>query len=145
MANSKNIFLVCPVRDLSEEEREEIEEYKQGLEREGDEVYFPPENTDQSDPYGLKISLENKEGMEEADEVHVYWNEKSRGSVHDLGMLTMSEKPLHLINREDLEFTEGKSLTNVVLLRDALTRGKVPEEVGEERAEEIREYLQDLG
>ncbi|MFP4116034.1 MAG: hypothetical protein ACLFTQ_02415 [Candidatus Aenigmatarchaeota archaeon] len=144
MAEGKNIFLVCPVRDLSEEEKKEIESYKESLEETGHEVYYPPEDTDQSDPYGLNICLENKEGLKRADEVHVYWNEKSRGSLHDLGMVTMAEKPLRLINREELEFTEGKSFTNVLLLRDSLTRGELPSGVGKERLEEIEEYLEGL-
>lgn len=144
MEDGRNIFLVCPVRELSREERKEIEDYIEELEDEGHEVYYPPRDTDQSDPYGLRICLENKKGMQEADEVHVYWNEKSRGSIHDLGMLSMAEKPLYLINRDELEFTEEKSFTNVLLLRDMITRGAKPSWISEERSEEIEGYLEKL-
>lgn len=122
MPGCKSIFLVTPVRNISPEERKFIDEYIEKLEEEGHEVYCPLKDTDQNDPYGLRICLQNRKAMADADEVHVYWNPKSIGSVFDLGMIfgmnysQNEKKKIHLINKNDFDLKPPKSFTNVIKL-----------------------------
>jgi len=44
------IFLICSVRDATDEEKIEQEEYIKRLERAGHGVHWPPRDTDQNDP-----------------------------------------------------------------------------------------------
>jgi len=119
----KSIFLVSPVRNVTDEERVFIEGYIAELEEKGYEVYHPLTDTDQDDPYGLKICLENRKAIANADEVHVYWNPNSIGSIFDFGMvfgmnviLQENRKKVHLINGDDFELKPPKSFTNVLKL-----------------------------
>ncbi|MCD6398591.1 MAG: hypothetical protein J7L08_01605 [Candidatus Aenigmarchaeota archaeon] len=120
----KSIFLISPVRNVTDEEKKFIEGYITELKEKGYEVYNPINDTDQNDPYGLKICLENRKAIANADEIHIYWNPKSTGSIFDLGIVfgmnyTVEEKKkIHLINKDDFEIKPPKSFTNVVKLYD---------------------------
>ena len=118
----KRIFLICPVRGASEDESQFLQDYLSQLENEGHKVHYPPRDTNQDDPVGLDICTENRAAINEADEIHIYWNPTSQGSLFDFGMLFMAEKPLKLINRDDVERTPHKSFQNVLLELDAKYR-----------------------
>ena len=112
------VFIICPVRGMNEKERSHLETYVTALEKDGHVVHYPPRDTDQGDPVGLDICSQNKRALLEADEVHVYWNASSEGSKFDMGMAFAADKPIHIINKEDVQKTEGKSINNVVLALD---------------------------
>lgn len=75
-------FLICPVRGHDMEETEEI---VAELEKDYD-VYWPPRDTDQDDPVGLDICMDNRDAIADADVVHIVWDGKSTGCLFDLGI-----------------------------------------------------------
>lgn len=111
----KKIFIICPVRGASKMDKDTLETYVSCLEAMGCDVHYPPRDTYQKDPVGLRICSENREGIKWADEVHVYWTEGSEGSRFDLGMAFISGKPIYLINRNGVKKTPHKSIQNVLL------------------------------
>lgn len=139
----KKIFLISPVRkpkknwikrlaewlriipDLYELEQKKIEKYVEKLESQGHEVYWPKRNTDQNDPIGLDICINNGFGIFRSNEIHFWWVGSS-GSLFDFGMTFMlwllfthlhllSGKKIIIANPEDVKPTEGKSFENVLL------------------------------
>lgn len=99
----KKMFIICPVRDATKEEKKFLESYILDLKLEGCKVHYPPKNTGQNYRFGFNICSQNREAIERADEVHIYFNPTSKGSFFDIGMTFMAEKPLHIINQDDLK------------------------------------------
>src|SRR3989344_1010569 len=109
------IFLICPVRGITEQEKILIEQYVSDLETAGHAVHWPPRDTDQNDNAGLRICRDNRRALEEAQEIHIWWNGKSQGSVFDFGMAFALRKKIVLANPGSIEKTEEKSFNNVLL------------------------------
>lgn len=109
------IFLICPVRGITEEEKVVIEKYVLDLEKTGHTVHWPPRDTNQNDSIGLRICQDNRQAIEESDEIHIWWNEKSQGSLFDFGMAFALGKKIVLINPESVQKTPAKSFNNVLL------------------------------
>lgn len=120
------IFLICPVRGIFDEEKIIIERYVLDLEKAGHGVHWPLIDTDQKDPIGLRICQDNLRAIIEADEVHVWWNEKSQGSLFDLGMAFALGKKIVLVNSDSVQKTQEKSFGNVLL---RITENSRPYEV----------------
>jgi hypothetical protein len=114
MSLEKRIFLICPVRNLTEEENNYLQGYISNLENNGYKVHYPPRDTNQDDLIGLNICSENREAIRKADEVHIYWNPSSSGSGFDFGMTFMIEKPIKFINKDKIPKTPHKSFQNVL-------------------------------
>jgi len=125
IAGLKRIFIISPVRGITKEEKQFLDEYVARLESQGHSVHYPCRDTNQNDPIGLYICCENREAIRKSDEVHVYWKEKSKGSLFDFGMLFIAEKPIVLINRDEIKRTPYKSFQNVLLELDARHRKKL--------------------
>jgi nucleoside 2-deoxyribosyltransferase len=104
-----NTFLICPVRGHSMSETEQV---VAELEAQGWSVHWPPRDTDQRDPVGLRICMDNRAAIEAADAVHVVWDGVSQGCLFDLGMAFALGKPLHVIALPAA--TEGKSFQNMM-------------------------------
>lgn len=115
----KSIFVICPVREATEEEKKFIEDYVSMKEKEGYKVHYPKRDTDQTDPIGLRICRDNRNAIRDANEIHIYWNGKSKGSLFDIGMSFMAEKPIVLFNRDQVKKTPTKSFENVLLELDS--------------------------
>ncbi len=92
------IFLISPVRKITGEEQERIMGYVRLMELEGHDVHFPHRDTDQNDSIGNRICRDNLEAIKQSDEVHVWWNETSVGSVFDLGMSWALGKKVRTVN-----------------------------------------------
>lgn len=114
------VFVICPVKGATEYDKKFLNTYIEMLEEMGADVHYPERDTNQVDPKGLGYNIceENKRAMRWADEVHVYWTSGSEGSRFDLGMASMSEKPVHLINKHAVKRTKKKSIQNVLLELD---------------------------
>ena len=114
----KRIYLICPVRNISEDEGEFIFRYVKKLESEGCKVHYPPRDVNQNDKTGVNIVKAHKDAMKWSTEVHAYLNPKSEGSVFDLGMAWALDKPLTLINKMQIEHWlsehPGKSFARVL-------------------------------
>ena len=117
----KKIFLICPVRQVIYDvtRARKIENYIKKLEESGYQVHWPLRDTDQNDPIGLRICKNNCERIFEADEVHVWWDENSRGSLFDLGMTFIcylyKGTKIILANPDEIKSTKEKSFNNVLL------------------------------
>ena len=91
------IFIICPVRIITEEQKKEIEEYVEKLESERHEVHYAPRDVDQSDPVGYDICSAHRKAMEESDRVDIFWDSESTGSHFDLGQAFALGVPWKLI------------------------------------------------
>lgn len=118
----RSVFLICPVRNTSEETTRKISAYVKKLEGEGWRVHWPPRDTAQDDPVGMRICWTNGLAILTADEVHVWYDKGSQGSVFDLGMYFMATevlgtaKKLVIANPDDVDKADGKkSFPNVLL------------------------------
>ncbi|MDO8504433.1 MAG: hypothetical protein Q7S36_01110 [Candidatus Liptonbacteria bacterium] len=114
-AKKKKVFIICPVREITDQEKGFIANYVSRLEKDGYSVHWPPRDTAQDDPVGLRICRDNRLAIANADEVHVWWNGKSQGSFFDLGMAFATNKKIVLINFLGVPRTEGKSFNNLLL------------------------------
>lgn len=108
------IFVVAPVRDVSEQWKDGMEAYVRSLEAQGHTVHYPPRDTRQDDPTGLTICRENLRAIQEADEVHVAWDGESEGVLFDLGMAFALEKIIKPIIGYFPRPRKGKSFQSMV-------------------------------
>lgn len=100
----EEIYLTCPVRKASKEDRLFLAKYVNELEKSGTGVYYPAWDTTQKDDIGLKICSENRQGIYNAKQgIHKYLSGTSEGSMFDDGMSFMADKPIKLINPEEIE------------------------------------------
>ncbi len=115
-----DVFIICPVRNVTNEERVRIDKYVKDLEGKGLKVHWPSRDTDQNDPIGLRICGDNREAIWNAKEIHVFYNPDSRGSTFDVGMafaflLLKPDKKVILINPDNVDPSNTKSFNNVLL------------------------------
>lgn len=102
-------FLICPVRGLAPDAHAAI---VSRLEAEGYKVHWPPRDTDQDDPIGLRICRDNAAAIAAADVVHVVWDGKSQGCLFDLGVAFASGKKVVPVDLPPA--SEGKSFQNMI-------------------------------
>lgn len=117
----KSVFLICPVRNASKEALDAANAYVAGLEARGYRVHWPPRDTAQDDPIGLRICRDNMRAIMAADEVHVWYDPASQGSLFDTGMMFLASegigprKKIVIVNPEALPESDGKkSFVNVL-------------------------------
>lgn len=84
----KKIFLISPVRQITDKIKEDVRNYVVSLEKEGHNVHWPIRDTDQNDPIGVRICDDNLQKIFEADEIQVYYV-NSTGINFDLGAAYM--------------------------------------------------------
>ncbi len=114
------IFLICPVRNITQEVEAKIRTYVTHCEVAGHAVHWPMRDTDQNDPVGMRICRDNGHAILRADEIHVWYHPASIGSVFDLGMTFMLleviklHKRVVIANPEDVDATDAKSFPNVL-------------------------------
>lgn len=121
--SKKKVFIICPIRNVSQEVIKFLTEYVKDLEEnKGCIVYWPYRDNpyQESDPIGLRIITHNRGFMIDADEVHIFYDKSSTGSIFDFGMLFMAleifnDKEIRLINNQDIQPTPKKSFENILL------------------------------
>lgn len=111
---NKKIFLICPVREANPHQKEVMESYISKLEEQGCTVHYPARDTDQFDSIGYRICTDNKNAIINADEIHIFWDKTSQGSLFDLGIAFALDKKLVIVNIEELEITPTKSFSNMI-------------------------------
>lgn len=113
------IFMINPVRNCPVETMDKIYSYVEKLEEDGHVVHFNHRDVDQEDDgVGLNICTKHRTAMLQSDEVHVWWDDTSKGSYFDLGMafLQAAENPdLKFVVVNDIERTLTKSYRNVLM------------------------------
>ncbi len=101
---NKKIYLTCPVRKASKKDKMFLAKYVNELEKQGTGIYYPKWDTNQNDDLiGIKICSRNKIGIYKSKEIHKYLKGTSEGSMFDDGMAFMNDKPIKIINKEELE------------------------------------------
>jgi len=113
LRNKCKVYIICPVRNITPEQKKEIEDYVVFLESVGYKCHFPPRDVKQDEETGSRICEEHRIAMSECDEVHVFWDVRSSGSHFDLGMAWMLGKPLRMIKSYHPD-NEGKSYFKVI-------------------------------
>jgi nucleoside 2-deoxyribosyltransferase len=108
----KNIFIICTVRSATPEYVQVLEEYAKQLEKDGNIVYLPHRDTDQT-ASGLEICKQNATAIAAADEVHIFYNSKSQGTHFDMGVAFALGKRIVVIENET--YGEGKSYSRMLM------------------------------
>lgn len=109
------IFLICPVRNANEEIRKEIENYVIEKNDEGYIIHAPHLHTVQKDLLGgYSICLENSNAIATSSQIDIYYDQKSTGSAFDLGVAYYLNKPLNLLNKDKIEFSENDFIDNLI-------------------------------
>jgi hypothetical protein len=114
---AKDVYLICPVRNATDEERAFATRYVEGLEAQGVSVHYPPRDVDQTDDgVGLTLNATHRQAMFACKEVHVLWNPKSTGSHFDLGMAFMLglTRDLPIVLARPVAPTEARSYSNIL-------------------------------
>lgn len=149
----KKIFFICPVRrpktgllkrliekillivfgteDRWTKMQNAIKECIAQLEQEGNDVYWPARDTDQTDPVGFTICTTNrnaiKEVMKSGGKIYVWIDPQSQGSVFDIGIVFAlleyyPKTQIVIANRSEIQRTPYKSFQNVLLELSLRTR-----------------------
>jgi nucleoside 2-deoxyribosyltransferase len=111
-----NIYIICPIRKATEEQKEALKKYKNKLIMDGHKAYYPDDDNpyEKTDHVGYLICEENTRAIRQADEVHIFWDTTSSGTLFDLGVAFALNKPLKIVNIESLEITPDKSFSNMI-------------------------------
>ncbi len=107
------VYLICPVRNISPGQQQEIEQYVYGLEINGYVVHYPPRDVEQNDPTGVDIVLAHRQAMKNCGRVDIFWDVNSSGSHFDIGMAIILGKKLRLVKAFQ-DDSEGKSYLKVI-------------------------------
>lgn len=107
------IHFICPVRNVTEEQQNEIDGYAGKLQLEGHRVHNPKYSVDQTDETGFYICESHLASMSQADRVDVFWDVTSKGSHFDLGMAFALHVPVKVVKVYGPD-TEGKSYLKVL-------------------------------
>jgi len=106
------IFIICSVRQATAEYLKKLYSYVHKLEQAGHQVHLPPRDTDQH-ASGINICRQNRQGIKEADEVHVFYSSQSQGTHFDLGMAFELEKRIKILQNET--YNTGKSFSRMLV------------------------------
>jgi hypothetical protein len=110
------IFIICTVRNATQEYLDKLYAYVAKLEAEGHEVHLPPRDTNQDDEEtgGFRICRDNEVAILWADEVHISYNEKSTGTHFDLGMAFALDKKIHVFDCPPIDESLPKSFPKMM-------------------------------
>ncbi len=90
----------------SSQYQKKMVDYAIKMESEGHEIILPALD-DSLFKNTLEILQANKERMQNADEVHLFYDGKSHGAIFDFGMAFMAGKPLFIIYMNDKSIVDG--------------------------------------
>ena len=108
------IYIICPVRNITAEQKKEIDDYVANLEAEGHIVHYPPRDVNQNDETGWNICAQHRAVMKTCDRIDIFWDKTSTGSHFDLGMAFMMEQmPIKLVKKYQ-DDTAGKSYVKMM-------------------------------
>jgi len=108
----KKVYIICPVRHCTYSELQSLNRYVEKLKAENCVVFFPHTDAPQNDTIGYQIVKSEVNAIRNADEVHIFWNKRSKGSHFDLGTAIAFNKKLVLVN--DPIDSEEKSYLKVI-------------------------------
>lgn len=98
-------FLICPVRNASEEQKVEMNEYADNAINNGFIVHNPNGDTVQKDMFGgYAICRQNAFGIATSSEIRMFYDQSSKGSMFDLGVAYYLNKPLIVLNENKIKY-----------------------------------------
>jgi len=111
--NKMKIYIICPVRNVTDEQQREIDNYVKLLKSLNHEVHNPKYDAPQEDESGWWICEAHRAAMKKADRVDVFWDIESKGSHFDLGMAFAFTKQVKIVKLYHPD-TNGKSYVKVM-------------------------------
>lgn len=129
--DTAKVYVLCPVRNISDDVKEELDVAVEIMDEYAGEVHYPPRDTEQIDESGgFDICVSNISAIRDSDIIAIYWDPTSKGSYFDLGAVfeeyiryrqgDRDPITIKLLNEDDLLETEGKSFEKVIkVLADA--------------------------
>lgn len=105
-------FIICPVRNATEQQKQEMADIITAIEHLGHSVYYPARDTNQEDETGYRICTDNKNAIRDADIVLVYYDKNSSGTLFDLGVAFALDKEIVILN--EVEDGHGKSFSRMI-------------------------------
>lgn len=83
--------------------QDKMRKHKEALEKEGHEVFIPAfDNLDGMNE--TQVCTHNLNGIKQAKEVHVIWDARSQGTIFDMGMCFVLNKPVKIIYMNNKTF-----------------------------------------
>jgi hypothetical protein len=117
-----DIYLICPVRNATPEQKIKMQDYIGEKEELGMKIYYPPRDNpyEEVDKIGWDICTENKEANQNSEEVHIFFDPTSTGTLFDLGIAFALGKKLTIVNKDEVDLSNKKSFTNMISFWDKL-------------------------
>ena len=110
------IFLICPVRNATENQKKYIEDFVTEKYVDGYKIHAPHLHTRQNDLFGgYAICKQNAEAVATSSEVDIYYDQSSTGSVFDLGVAYALNKPLRILNQEQINFKNDDFIDQILV------------------------------
>ena len=63
---------------------------------------------------GYAICKQNAEAVASSQEIDIYYDQSSKGSVFDLGVAYALHKPLVLLNEEEIQFDDRDFIDSII-------------------------------
>ena len=112
---NNKIFLICPVRNATESQKKWIEEFVKEKINDGYTIHAPHLHTVQSDLFGgYAICKQNANAVATSEEIDIYYDQSSTGSVFDLGVAYALNKPLVILNKDEIIFDDNNFVDSIV-------------------------------
>jgi len=146
---NKSIFFISPVNGITKKDLIKCEKHVSEMKADGREIHFPLKDTKQTgDSIGYRICTDNKNALNNANGVHLYLAEGTKGSFFDIGMTLIKNKQLYIVNPEmfNLDDEVEKAIIEYSMLdieRNTYTTSKLFYELNDYR-QEIIESKKDL-
>ena len=91
-SEEKKVFLICPVRNATQEEKEKLNALVKDYENKGYKIHYPERDANQNpvvngvNTGGYSICFDNTVANANAKNTVLFYNKKSAGSMFDLGV-----------------------------------------------------------
>ncbi len=113
-------FLICPVRRATEEQKVKINNYLIDNEQNAKTVHYPERDTNQIDSIGYRICLDNANAIVNSQGVHIFYDQKSTGTLFDLGVAYYQqflnpEREFKVLNEDEIIFNPEDFGDGIVL------------------------------
>ena len=109
------IFLICPVRNATDEQRKWIEEFVREKYNDGYTIHAPHLHTRQTDLFGgYAICMQNAKAVATSEEIDIYYDQSSTGSVFDLGVAYALHKKLIVLNKDEITFDDEDMIDSII-------------------------------
>nr|MCR5553896.1 hypothetical protein [bacterium] len=102
-------------RNATQEQKTWIENFVKEKYNNGYQIHAPHLHTRQTDLFGgYSICRQNAEAVASSQEVNIYYDQSSTGSVFDLGVAYALHKPLKVLNRDQITFNRNDLIDSIV-------------------------------